>query len=210
MKSTLQKRFLNTSVAFLAILVMFNSYAVTEAYDCYKNWYRYSTCALCGDSSYNSSYKDSCAGKHKRQYGIKLCSTHLSTVSNKAKYYKRAHSDYNCLAYALGKCGVQAWTWPSSWGETGPTLDEFKSYIAGKGYKYTTNSSNATGKKVIYVYVLNGRVKHFARKYNLGGNKVDGAVTISKWGACSLYTTSTTDPYLSTSGYGTLKLTCYK
>ena len=179
------------------------------AKDCYKSWYMYTPCSNCDDSTFNSSQRDSCLLKHKRQNGIKLCSSCRKSVSTKAKYYKRGFSDYNCLAYALGKNGVQSWEWPSSWG-TGPSLSTFKKYISNKGYKYTTNKSKATGKSVIYVYALNGTVKHFARKYTLDGKSVDGAATISKWGACSLYTTSTIDPYTSGSGYGSLVLYCYK
>lgn len=201
-------------LALFALTVSLSVSIVVNATDCYKTWYRSTSCSSCDDSTYNSDQRDSCSGKHKRQNGIKLCSTHISSISSKATYYKRGFSDYNCLAYALGKNSVQSWTWPSSWGSTGPTLATFKTWISNKGYSYTTNSSKATGTNIIYVYGItsNGKtyVQHFSRKYTLDGKTVNGAATISKWGACSLYTTSTKDPYKSTSGYGNLVLTCYK
>lgn len=95
--------------------------AVVSAAECYQAWYQYTACPNCDDSLYNTSQTDACLKKHPRQNGIKLCSTHLKAVSTNASYYKRGFSDYNCLAYALGKNGVQSWTWPSSWGSTGPT-----------------------------------------------------------------------------------------
>lgn len=90
------------------------------------------------------------------------------------------------------------------------TLNEFKSFISSHGYSYTTDTSIATGQKIIYVYMRNGYVVHFARKYTLDNQTVSGAATISKWGAASLYTTLTIDPYGSNSDYGNLELICFK
>ena len=196
----------------IAMVLVFSvsSVAVVSAADCYQVWYRYTSCSSCDDSLYNTSQTDACSGKHPRQNGIKLCSTHLSAVSTKASYYKRGFSDYNCLAYALGKNNVQSWTWPSSWGSTGPTLSTFKTYIANKGYSYTTSASSAKGTEIIYVYAKNGYIQHFARKYTLDGKTVSGAATLSKWGACCLYKTTSTNPYTLSSGYGSLVLICYK
>lgn len=184
--------------------------SVVMGADCYRNWYRYSICSSCDDNDYNSSQTDSCLGKHPRQNGIKLCNNCLSNMSPVANYYKRGFSDYNCLAYALGKNGVQTWTWPTSWGNSGPTLSTFKSYIKAKGYTCTDSLTNAAGTNIIFVYASNGYVKHFARKYTLDGRAVAGAATISKWGACSLYTTKAIEPYTSSSSYGKLALICYK
>lgn len=196
-------------IAILLSIVMVNNYVVS-AKDCYKIWYVDSPCTSCDDSKYNSEQTDSCSGKHKRQNGIKLCSSCKEGMSSCATYYKRGFSDYNCLAYALGKNEPQSWTWPASWGD-GPTLKTFKKYISNKGYKYTTTPNEATGKEIIYVYVKEGKVAHFARKYTLDGKKVDGAKTISKWGSCSLYTTSIrNNPYTSDAPYGKMKLICYK
>ena len=89
-------------------------------------------------------------------------------------------------------------------------MSQFVVYIKNKGYSYTMDASAATGTDVIYVYAKNNYIQHFSRGYTLDGQKVSGAATISKWGACSLYTTSTTDPYTSSSGYGNLVLICYK
>lgn len=199
-------------IAIIAMILVVNiaGEAVAYAADCYADWYVTVSCSSCSDSQYNTSYKDSCSAKHPRQYGVKLCSTHINTMSTKATYYKRGHSDYNCLAYALGENGVQSWTWPSNWGSTGPTLAQFIVYIKKKGYSYTMDASAATGKNVIYVYAVNDYIQHFSRKYTLDGQSVSGAATISKWGACSLYKTTTIDPYKSTSGYGSLVLICYK
>lgn len=205
-----RKKITKTLVAFFMTVVMvLSSTCFVKAVQCYALWYKPSDCSSCDDSAYNNSQTDSCSAKHPRQNGIKLCSTHLSNMSSSASYYKRGFSDYNCLAYALGKNEVQSWTWPSSWGY-GPSLSTFKNWISEKGYKYTTNASQASGKNIIYVYVNNNKVVHFARKYTLDGQSVSGAATISKWGACSLYKTTNTNPYKSGSGYGTLQLICYK
>ena len=196
-------------IIFLLTLILVTSTEVM-AQDCYRNWYARTSCYTCNDITYNSSQTDSCSSKHPRQNAIKLCSSCQNKLSSHASYYKRGFSDYNCLAYALGYNGVQSWTWPASWGD-GPTLATFKSYIAKKGYKYTTDTSKATGKNVFYVYVYNGKVAHFARKYTLDGKSVSGAKTISKWGACSLYTTDViNNPYKDAARYGTNKLICYK
>lgn len=183
--------------------------SVASAASCYTNYYRSRPCSSCDDSSFNEELTDSCSAKHPRQYGIKLCSSCRNGMSTQATYYKRGYSDYNCLAYALGYNGVQSWEWPTSWG-TGPTESQFIVYIKNKGYSYTLNENNATGTNVIYVYGVNGYVKHFSRGYTLDGKKVSGAATISKWGPGSLYTTSTTYPYTAASGYGNLVMTCYK
>lgn len=183
---------------------------VASAADCYIVRYRYATCSNCDDTLFDSSQTDSCSAKHPRQYGIKMCESCRNGMSGQATYYKRGYSDYNCLAYALGKNGVQSWTWPTSWGSAGPTESQFIVYIVKQGYSYTYTPSNATGTDVFYVYAVNGYIKHFGRAYTLDGKKVSGAATISKWGACSLYKTSTIDPYTSSSGYGSLLLTCYK
>lgn len=200
-------------ILFMLIIatIIFNTATTVKAVDCYKNWYVYSSgCSNCDDSTYSSSQRDNCSGKHKRQNGIKLCSLCLSGMSSCATYYKCGFSDYNCLAYALGKNTVQSWTWPASWGY-GPTLTVFKSWIKAKGYTCTTDMLEVKGNQVILVYVNNGKVVHFARTRTLDGNSIAGAKTISKWGACSLYTTSKlSNPYKSTSGYGSLKLYCYK
>ncbi len=203
------KRKILVALFMVCILSIVNINVVSAA-DCYRDWYRSTSCTACDDSLFNASQTDSCSGKHPRQNGIKLCTTHTKQISTQATYYKRGFSDYNCLAYALGKNGVQEWVWPDSWGYTGPTLSVFKNYISGEGYKYTTNANQATGTDIIYVYAKDGYVQHFSRAYTLDGKKVSGAATISKWGSCSLYTTSTTDPYASTSGYGNLVLLCYK
>lgn len=209
----MKRSIVSVIMIFMLLLVVVGEKSMVNAADCYKEWYKTSGCSSCDDSTYNSSQTDSCAGKHKRQNGIKLCSNHLKKISSVAKYYKRGFSDYNCLAYALGKNSVQSWVWPLKWG-AGPTLGEFEKWIKNKGYKYTTNPSNATGKKIIYVYGVNkdGKiyVKHFARKYTLSGESVSGAETISKWGGCCLYSTSSKYAYNSASGYGHLILTCYK
>lgn len=203
-----KKQMLIVFTIIMSIIIVDTTRA--RAADCYKNWYVTSGCSSCGDSTYSSEQTDSCYGKHKRQNGIKLCSSCLSKMSACATYYKRGFSDYNCLAYALGKNGVQSWTWPSSWGE-GPTLAVFKSWIKNKGYSCTTTLTEASGDDVIFVYVNNNRVVHFSRAKTLDGNAVSGAKTISKWGACSLYTTSTiNNPYKTASGYGSMKLICYK
>lgn len=206
----MRNRIIKRMVVFLAaVSIVLSSTNLVKAVQCYKNWYVTSNCSNCDDSTYNNTQTDNCSGKHSRQNGIKLCSAHLSVMSSVATYYKRGFSDYNCLAYALGKNDVQSWTWPSSWGD-GPSLSTFKNWISGKGYSYTTNASFATGKNIIYVYVNNNKVVHFARKYTLDGQSVSGAATISKWGACSLYKTTNTNPYNSGSGYGTMQLICYK
>lgn len=197
-------------IAFVMLLVVGTSNMVVSAADCYENWYMSSNCSKCDDSMYNTSQRDGCIGKHARQNGINLCSTHLRGISTQATYYKRGFSDYNCLAYALGNNGVQSWTWPTSWGSNGPTLSTFKSYIAKKGYSYTSNENSASGKDIIYVYSKNGYIRHFARKYTLDGKSVSGAATISKWGGCCLYKTTSTNPYTSSSEYGSLILICYK
>lgn len=206
MKNKLMKRLLVLSTTISIILSNSNP---VKAAQCYKNWYLTSNCFNCDDSAYNASQADSCPAKHPRQNGIKLCTSHLSSMLSTASYYKRGFSDYNCLAYALGKNDVQSWTWPSTWGD-GPSLSTFKNWISAKGYRYTTNASQATGKNIIYVYVNNNKVVHFARKYTLDGQSVSGAATISKWGACSLYKTTNVNPYNSGSGYGTMQLICYK
>ena len=200
-------------IFFVCILIL--SINITDATrvnaaDCYQSWYRNSGCSKCDDYTYNSDQTDSCPAKHKRQNGIKLCSSCLLNQSSCATYYKRGFSDYNCLAYALGKNGVQSWTWPASWGD-GPTLAVFKTWIRHKGYSCTTSLSEVSGSEIIFVYVNNNKVVHFARARTLDGNAVSGAKTISKWGACSLYTTSTiNNPYKASSGYGSMKLICYK
>ncbi|MEE0884885.1 MAG: hypothetical protein U0L59_06620 [Faecalimonas sp.] len=194
----------------MVLVVSMASEITVGAADCYTAWYGTLYCSSCDDSKYDTTQTDSCAGKHPRQYGLKLCSTHINSISTQASYYKRGYSDYNCLAYALGENGVQSWTWPSNWGTTGPTEVQFIVYIIKKGYSYTLDPSEATGTDVIYVYAKNGYIQHFSRGYTLGGQKVSGAATISKWGACSLYTTTTSDPYTSSSSYGELVLTCYK
>lgn len=194
----------------MVLVVGIASETVAYAATCYREWYVTVPCSSCNDSDYNTSQTDSCTGKHPRQYGVKLCSSHINANSTQASYYKRGHSDYNCLAYALGKNGVQSWTWPSNWGSTGPSQAQFIVYIKKQGYSYTMDPSKATGTDVIYVYEKNGYIKHFSRGYTLDGQKVSGAATISKWGACSLYKTTTIDPYTSSSEYGELVLTCYK
>lgn len=198
-------------ISLIATILIISTSAVivVSAADCYTDWYATVSCTGCDDSLFNTTQTDSCSAKHPRQNGIKLCSSHIKATSTQATYYKRGFSDYNCLAYALGKNGVQSWVWPSTWG-AGPTLKVFKEYIKAKGYNYTTNENNATGTDIIYVYAINGYVKHFARGYTLDDKKVSGAATISKWGRACLYKTTTTDPYASTSLYGDLVLICYK
>lgn len=168
-------------VALTMILVVsMSSEVVASAAGCYATWYSYVPCSSCDDSSYNSTQTDTCTGKHPRQHGIKLCSSCLKRMSTKASYYKRGHSDYNCLAYALGENGVQSWTWPSNWGATGPSEAQFIVYIIKKGYSYTLDPSKATGTEVFYVYAVDGYIQHFSRKYTLDGKQVSGAATISK------------------------------
>lgn len=204
-----------TFVVFATAVGFFVNFSEVQA-ECYTKWYikrtdLFNGCIYCDFDSYDYNWKDSCSGtQHPRQYGIKLCSTHRDKTAKGALYYQRGYTDYNCLAYVFGKTGVQSWVWPTVWDEKGPTVDEFKIYIQKMGYKCTMQQSNATGKKVFYVYAKNGRVKHFARKYKLDGSAIPGVATISKWGAASLYTTTTTDPYEATSGYGSLVLICYK
>ena len=201
---------------FFVFFIIFSMLLPTtvKAVSCYCNWYFSSNCGACNSGSYDNTQKDSCKAKHPRQYGVKLCSSHMQGISAYSSYYKRGYSDYNCLAYALGNNGVQSWTWPASWGTAGPSLSSFESWIRAKGYNCTKNAGSASGTNIIYVYgvTLNGvtYVKHFARKYTLDGKKVSGAETISKWGACSLYTTSKTDPYTASSSYGNLVLICYR
>ncbi len=205
-------RYKKKLLTVMALVLAFSTVgaSVVSAKDCYKKWYKYVNCVSCDDSQYDSSQTDTCSGKHPRQYGIKLCSTHLKEMSTKASFYKRGYSDYNCLAYALGKNGVQSWLWPAEWGDAGPSLAAFKKYIENKGYTCTTSASAATGKEVIYAYSKNGHVVHFSRKYTLDGKAVSGAATLSKWGSMSLYKTTIIDPYASTSIYGYLAFICYK
>lgn len=193
------------AMCMICIIFVENIYA-----GCYANWYRISNCSECDASSYNSSQTDNCNKKHKRQNGIKLCTTHKKVISKNATYYKRGFVDYNCLAYALGINSPEGWVWPTQWKE-GPDLATFRNYIRNKGYYYSKSpQTNALKKSIFYVYAENGIVKHFARKYTLDGKSVSGAATISKWGACSLYTTTSTDPYTTQSGYGKLVMVCYK
>lgn len=209
LKRTRIYRVLVVVVSALSLLVNVN---VAEAMECYKEFWAVYRCSSCEDTAKDSKMTDSafCSGRHGRQYGVKLC-THCKNVkSNCASFYKRGYTDYNCLAYALGRNGVQSWVWEKNWGQIGPTLDEFKKYISKRGYKYTTDGNKATGKKIFYVYAQSGHVKHFARKYTLDGKKVSGAATLSKWGNGALYGTASTDPYNFDSGYGKLALICYK
>lgn len=202
------KKLLIVSILIFGFFIGATNIAVAK--DCYRKWYVNSGCWTCDDNDYNKSQVDNCSVRHPRQNGIKLCTNCKNKLSSHANYYKRGFSDYNCLAYALGTNTVQSWTWPASWKE-GPSLTTFKTYIAKKGYQYTTDASKASGKNIIYVYVYNGKVAHFARKYTLNGAKVNGAKTISKWGACSLYTTDVINsPYKDAAHYGTMKLICYK
>ena len=186
---------------------------VSNAADCYEDWYVQTSCSRCDDSTYNTTQTDTCSARHPRQNGVKLCSSCIKSVSEHATYYKRGFSDYNCLAYALGYNGVQSWMWPLSWGSSGPTLSEFKTWIKNRGYNYTADIKRLrylpAGTNIIHVYAKDGYVQHFARTLTLDGQYVAGANNISKWGACSLYTSNLSDPYTASSPYGSHVLYCY-
>ena len=212
-RNKMNKKFINgTGIVFALALIcsLFVNSIYASASVCYKSNYVSSWCSLCDANTYSDTQRDSCAGKHCRQNGVKFCSTHKNGISKEANYYKRGFSDYNCLAYALGDNSPGAWEWPTSWGESGPTTATFKKYIKAKGYTYTTNYNELSGKNVIYVYGKNGYVQHFARKYTLDGKAVSGANTISKWGAGCLYSTSSVTPYEDGCIYGSLMMYCYK
>lgn len=146
-------------------------------------------------NSFDQSYLDS--NGRPRQYGIKLCGTHLSEKSNAATFYKRGYADYNCLAYALKNNSPNAWYWPEHWGSQ-PSLSVVGMTLANNGYSYIfpANDFSHAGGDVIFIYGTSQNcVTHFARRTNLSGNYVSGAATISKFGVGSLYTTSNTNPF---------------
>lgn len=207
---TLQKEKIVFIISMIVVFSMVNT-TIYKGADCYTDWYVSSDCWFCDDSTYNTTQVDSCTSAHPRQNGIKLCWLCKNTISSEATYYKRGFSDYNCLAYALGINSVQSWMWPSDWGQTGPTLEEFEKYISKWGYKCTMDLTEITGKEIIFVYAKDGYIKHFARKYTLDGKELEGVKAISKWGACSLYTNENAiDPYESNCIYGRLVTICYK
>ena len=193
----------------LAIILIMSLFCHKVYAECYANRYYKSLCSSCSDSDYDSNQRDNCSQHHKRQYSVKFCSSCKNKMSKSVEYYKRGYVDYNCLSYALGVNSPCSWEWPPDWG-AGPTVEEFIYYIIDKGYSYANQASIAFGKKIIYVYAENGRVKHFARKYTLDGKELSGYATISKWGRGALYKTKSINPYESTSGYGKMVLVCYK
>ena len=183
-------------VSLLALFLVFNTDNINANALCYKTYYITDTgCASCNDTiNYDNSQKDNCLFQHSREYGIKLCYADLHVLSDYATFYKRGYVDYNCLAYALKKNSPNSWTWPSEWGQR-PSVDVVKKYFKDKGYYINTNYNLNIGNDVIYVYANNGAVTHFARKYTLDGNSINGVKTISKCGAAALYTTSTIDAF---------------
>lgn len=168
-------------------------------------------CRSC-ETGFDNSQKDSYG--RSRQYGTKFCKICKNNLSKEAVFYKRGYTDYNCMAYAMGKNSKCSWMWPNEWGDK-PSINTVKNYFSTKGYKVVNYDSKSwstyKSKKAIFVYAKDSVVTHFARVCTLDGKFLSDTKTISKWGKGALYTTPSMDPYNGgKTPYGKCSFVCYK
>lgn len=183
----------------------------------YKNYYKFVECKEC-ESGYDSNYIDDYG--NPRQYGVKMCEKHEKKISEEAKFYDYGYTDYNCLAYSLGETEPCNWKWPISWGKS-PKKGFVERYLKWKNYEVEDFDASKMDyyrqQNAVLVYAYQTFltkeyiVTHFARTTDLEGNIVEGADTISKWGAGGIYSTKTaSNPYVKGTGYGECVMAFYK
>lgn len=183
----------------------------------YKKYYKFVECKEC-EVGYDENDKDSKG--NPRQYGVKLCDKHKEKMADNAFFYEYGYTDYNCMAYALGKNEPCSWVWPSSWGKFAD-VKEVTKYFKWRGYTVEdfdeTKYEEYKAKNAILVYGYMSsmydeyKITHFARVKPLDGEELpDNQKTISKWGQAAIYTTQDINSYGVYSGYGQCVLVCYK
>lgn len=107
-----------------------------------------------------------------------------NAIAKNWNYLERGYKEYNCLAWSLGI--TDDWVWP--WGSENPSVSKVITYMIGKGYVAVDSNISCS----IYAYGTSNAVTHFAR------GRGDGPLAVpidAKWGACELFSHTTTDPY---------------
>lgn len=205
-------------VIILAVIISIIAFptAVQAAKSNFKKFYKYVECKQC-ETKYDENYKDSYG--NPRQFGVKMCEEHQNNMSTEASFYDYGYTDFNCLAYALGEDKECNWKWPASWGSH-PSKNQVARYFKMRFYNVEnfdeTRVDYYKDKRVIYVYgYLSGIsgeyiITHFGRTDDIDGNLVEGANTISKWGAGAIYSTKSVNCYGELCAYGKCIMVCYK
>lgn len=213
MKLNKKKTIFLTSIA-LACSIGISTIALGGGYS-FRMYYRGTDCTECEWKHYDDSQKDSYG--NSRQYGLKLCDSHLKEYTKDCTFLDYGYSDYNCMAYAIGKTGPCEWEWPASWGAS-PTVPTVKKYFEKLGYTtedYDEDNLNGYKEKdAIFVYGIKYGpqivVQHFSRANALDGTDIGNNATASKWGCYAIYKTKDVDCYKRSMGYGECAFVCYK
>ena len=200
----------------LVVSVLAFPTAVQASKSNFKNYYKYVECKKC-ETKYDENYKDSYG--NPRQYGVKMSQEHQNKMSEEAYFYDYGYTDYNCLAYALGEQKECNWKWPNSWGSH-PSKKQVERFFKLRFFNVEDYDESKGGfykdKRAIYVYgYLSGIsgeyiITHFGRTDDIDGNMVEGASTLSKWGAGAIYSTKSVNCYGESCSYGKCVMVCYK
>ena len=104
-------------------------------------------------------------------------------IAKNWSFMARGYKEYNCLAWALGNTTTWVWPWSGN-----ASVSQVNDYMSDLGYSNLFANMSCD----IYAYGTTSSVAHFARGRGAGPL----AVPIdAKWGACELFTHTSTNPY---------------